>query len=302
MKNKDSLLPVETRLARGLRANSPSACLSPDMLLELARHGKKCRDYETRLDHAAHCAHCFALLQNFSAIEQAHEASTAVSLPAALQRFVRVQSGGVYEAARRLPAWSLALLQQFNDQTQQPTPAYRSVDPVSSPAVRLIAPSPGNRAMSESPDWFEWEPMTNAQSHEVVLEEAQGCQGRAFRAVPDALIVEGNTAQLRVPLKPGYCYRLRFTAILDVDDDWTVSPPVSVYLFERLNVTQARQVEWARTNVLKAPVASAMILCEMGLYEEAAQIARAWKPDEDLHSWRAFIEQSLEARRQNPAH
>lgn len=302
MKDKDSLMPVETRLARGLRASSPGACISPDMLLELARHGKKCRDYETRLDHVARCAHCFALLQNFTAIEQAHGASTVWSLPAALQRFVRVQSGGVYEAARRLPAWSLALLQQFNDRTQQPASAYRSVDLTSSPAARLITPSPGNRALAESPDWFEWEPRTSAQSHEVVLEEAQGCQGRAFQAVPDALILEGNAAQLRVPLKPGYCYRLRISAILDIDDDWTVNPPVSVYLFERLNVTQARQVEWARTNVLKAPVASAMILCEMGLYEEATQIARAWKPDEDLRSWREFIEQSLEARRQNPAH
>jgi hypothetical protein len=69
MSREQPLTPVERRFGAQLKATTMGACLSARELVELAVQGRRCPDYEARMEHVVSCAACRQLLRELRAAE-----------------------------------------------------------------------------------------------------------------------------------------------------------------------------------------------------------------------------------------
>ncbi|MCW5935415.1 MAG: hypothetical protein KIT45_14135 [Fimbriimonadia bacterium] len=303
MKPEKSLSPLETSLAKKLRAYQPEPALSVDQLVELAEQGRKHPRYEEWMQIIALDPYAMDLLQSLQAVERLRPANSLLE-----------------RASRQLAQWNIAVREQTASEREHPLPAWclKFIEPLLSPPpvavvtmrsaprtahqqTRFLTPQAGNQSIIELSPVFEWSPVEEAAGYEAHLEIRERT---GYRALENALKVEGCRASLTGghSLLPGRIYRLQVRPLLKFKSGSAlkVSDP-SIIVFRTLKPSQSRKARWAWEQRTKTPVVAAMILYQMERYQDALQAVEHWNPKEQTSGWAERIRRAAQAREQNPA-
>lgn len=300
MKTQNELTQVEVNLAKRIRAYQPEECLPGEQLVELAELGRKCPDYEARMDHVALCTNCYHLFVSLQEVETLHQQTfkNESLLDKLLSLGIRSEEGRLYENKTLLPGWVQNLLQPL---AAAPTmaAAYRSAA-LATPGIQFIQPDAGSQAVEDTLPIFVWEPVPGAPGYEVKLEVFN----QQFTEVPDALQVDGTTARLKpgLQLEEQREYRLHIQPLPDIDS-FSLTPLAgeTVVAFKVLSEAERKQQEWARANVKSAPLSSGMTLYNLGFYAEALEVVELWEESQVKEQWLQAIRQVLAMRRNDPS-
>lgn len=301
MKTQNELTRVETNLAKRVKTYRPEECLPGEQLVELAELGRKCPDYDARMDHVALCSNCYHLFVSLQEVETLHEHvfKKGFSLAKLFSLGIRDNEGEVYENKTLLPAWVQNLLQPLT----APPPvamAYRSAVMAAPPVVQLVQPDAGNQALEEANPRFVWEPVPGAPGYEVKLD----IMAAQWMEIPNALLVGGTTATLRpgFQLEEGREYRIRILPMPDLDS-FSLTPLAeeTIFVFKVLSEQEQSQLKWARANVKNTPLSSGMTLYHLGFFAEALEVVELWQESEVKEQWLSAIRQVFAMRRSDPS-
>lgn len=301
MKTQNELTQAELNLAKRIKKYQPEECLPGEQLVELVELGRKCPDYDARMDHVALCSNCYHLFVSLQEVETLYQqvSKKGFSLTELFSLGIRNQEGQIYENKTPLPAWVQNMLQPLT--TVPPAAmAYRSAVLAAPPGVQLAQPDAGNQALAETNPHFTWEPVPGAPGYEVKLD----VMGAQWTEIPDALQVEGTTASLKpgFQLEEGHEYRLRILPMPDLDS-FNLVPLAeeTVFMFKVLSEQERKQLEWARANVKNTPLGSGITLYHLGFYTEALEVVELWQESEVKQQWLPAIRQVLAMRRADPS-
>jgi len=300
MKTQNELTQVEVNLAKRIRTYQPEECLPGEQLVELVELGRKCPDYEARMDHVALCSNCYHLLVSLQEVETVYQQTFKREslLDKLLSLGIRSEEGRLYENKTFLPGWVQNLLQPLATAPAMAA-AYRSTA-LAAPGVHLIQPDAGSQAIEDPHPVFVWEPVQDAPGYEAKLEVLD----QHFTEIPDALQVEGTTARLKpgLQLEEQREYRIRIQPLPDIDS-FSLAPLAgeTVFAFKVLSEAERKQLEWARANMRSAPLSSGMTLYNLGLYTEALEVMELWEESQVKEQWLQALRQVLAMRRNDPS-
>jgi hypothetical protein len=300
MKTQNELTQVELNLAKRIKTYQPGECPPGEQLVELAELGRKCPDYDERIDHVALCSNCYHLFVSLQEVETLHQQTFKREplLDKLLSLGIRREEGRLYENKTLLPGWVQNLLQPLATAPAMAA-AYRSTA-LAAPGVQLLQPDAGNQALEDTNPLFAWEPVPGAPGYEVKLDVME----TQWTEMPGALPVEGTTARLKpgLQLEEQREYRLRIQPLPDIDS-FSLTPLAeeTVFAFKVLSEAERKQLEWARANVKQTPLSSGMTLYHLGFFAEALGMVELWQESEVKEQWLSTIRQVLAMRRTDPS-
>ncbi len=207
----------------------------------------------------------------------------------------------VYEGDYALPVWAREIALRYG----QNPPVVRADAMPSPPLVQLIRPPLlSSRSIEDTQPVFEWHSAGQAVEYHVRLYRLFGddtpVEEEDMAEVRDALEVRGSRAIVRRELEPGQQYLLRIEWSVSAADSQALEKGRADYRFYVLTAQERERISWVRNHKQIAPLTCAMILLELGYYEDALRLLQSRADDPRVKVWLEYCRQRLELRRKNP--